>query len=104
MIKRFIPTSFACIPGRGLHACVSTVQKYFNIAYKRWEKPYIVKYDISKFFYSIDRALLFEIIKKYYKDKKFLRLTEKFINFVTEEEIEPRKRLTNRKLYFTIFC
>jgi hypothetical protein len=93
MIPKFINTSFACIPGRGLHSCVKTVQKYMNIANKIWEKPYVVKYDISKFFYSIDREILFKIIKKYYKDKKFLRLTEKFISFLSENEIEPGKGL-----------
>jgi retron-type reverse transcriptase len=90
MLSKFITTSYACIPGRGLHHCVAKVQEYMKKAQNKWKEPYIVKYDIAKFFYSIDRKLLFEIIKKYYKDKKFLRLTEKFINFVTEDEIEVR--------------
>lgn len=93
MIPKFIKTSFACIPGRGVHTCVKTVRQYMNIVHNKWKKPYIVKFDIAKFFYSIDRKVLFEIIKKYYKDKKFLRLTEQFINFVPDNEIVLGKGL-----------
>ena len=93
MLQKFILTSFACIPGRGIHSCVRTVQKYMNIANNRWKKPYVVKFDITKFFYSIDREVLFKIIKKYYKDKKFLRLTEKFINVVPDNEVIPGRGL-----------
>lgn len=92
-LKKFISTSFACIPGRGVHSCVATVQGYMNAAKNKWKKPYFVKFDILKFFYSIDREVLFRIIKKYYKDKKFLRLTEKFINVVPDNEIVPGRGL-----------
>lgn len=93
MIKKFIPTSFACIPKRGIHECVRTVQKNMYSAMKLWREPYFVKYDISKFFYSINREILFEIMKKYYKDKKFLRLTKKFIEFGGDAEIFAGKGL-----------
>lgn len=81
MIKKFISTSFACIPGRGTRQCISTVQKYMKESVKKWDKPYFVKYDISKFFYSIDKEILYKILKKHYKDKKFLNLSRKFIEF-----------------------
>ncbi len=67
MIKKFISTSFACIPGKGTRQCVETVQKFMLEANKRWNNPYFVKYDISKFFYSIDKKILYEIIKKIYR-------------------------------------
>ncbi len=93
MIPKFIDTSYACIPKRGLHACIDKLQEYMNIVVKKWENPYFLKYDIAKFFYSIDRQILYEIMEKNYKDKKFLRLTKKFIEFVTEEEYEEGKGL-----------
>lgn len=93
MIPKFMDTSYACIPGKGLHSCIDKLQEYMNIAVKRWENPYFLKYDISKFFYSIDREILYEIMEKNYKDKKFLRLTKKFINFVTDEQYKPGKGL-----------
>ena len=93
MIPKFMNTSYACIPKRGLHSCIDKLQEYMNIAVKRWENPYFVKYDISKFFYSIDREILYKIMEKNYKDKKFLRLTKKFIEFVTDEQYETGKGL-----------
>ena len=81
MVPKFIKDSYACIKGRGFHQAVETLQKYMRIAKRQWENPYILKYDIKKFFYSIDQQILFNIIKKYYKDKDFLELTEKFIKF-----------------------
>ena len=80
MLPKFISTSYACIPGKGLHSCVSDLQKQMRIARRNWEEPYFVKYDISKFFYSINRDVLYRIMEKYYKDAKFLRLTKKFID------------------------
>ena len=40
---------------------------------------YVLKCDISKFFYTIDKEILFKIIKKKVKDKNFLKLTKQFI-------------------------
>ena len=40
---------------------------------------YILKCDIKKFFYNIDKDILFNILKKYISDKKVLNLTKIFI-------------------------
>ena len=106
MLPKFIVDSYACIKGRGVHAAVEKLQKYMRLAYRKWENPYILKYDIKKFFYSIDQKKLLEIMKKHYKDKEFLKLTEKFIRFNPENELSNDfgVGIPIRKLYFTIFC
>lgn len=86
MVDKFIVDSYACIKGRGTHGAINKLQKYMRIAKRKWEKPYILKYDIRKFFYSINQEILYNIMCKYYKDKKFLNLTKKFIQF---EEGKP---------------
>ena len=86
MIPKFISDSYACIPGKGLHQCVINLQKKIRIASRIWEKPYFVKYDISKFFYSINRDILYKIMEKHYKDKKVLNLTKIFLNSNVETE------------------
>lgn len=86
MIDKFIVDSFACIKGRGVHGAINKLQKYMCIAKRKWENPYILKYDIKKFFYSIDQKKLYEIMCKYYKDKDFLDLTRKFIKFDPENK------------------
>lgn len=93
MIPKFIKTSFACIPSRGVHTCVSLVQQNMNRAKNKWKELYFVKFDIAKFFYSIDRDVLYKIMERHYKDKKFLRLTKKFINLVPDNEIIPGRGL-----------
>lgn len=86
MVNKFIVDSYACIKGRGVHSAINKLQKYMRIAQRNWEKPYILKYDIKKFFYSIDQEILYKIMCKYYKDKDFLELTKKFIQFNHNKE------------------
>ena len=47
--------------------------------YKINKKFYILKCDVSKFFYSINKKKLYEIIKRHVKDKSFLNLTKDLI-------------------------
>lgn len=48
-------------------------------AYKENKNFYILKCDIQKFFYSINKEVLYKIIEKKYKDKHFLDFTKKLI-------------------------
>ena len=79
IVPRFISDTYACIEGRGTHKAVFKLQEYMRIMKKNWGKYYIVKCDIKKFFYNIDRNILFNILKKYFKDKKLLAFTHKII-------------------------
>lgn len=86
MNKKFISDSYACIPKKGMHNCIKKLQKYMRIAKRNYKEPYILQYDISKFFASIDKKILYQIIKKWYKDEKFLQLTKQFIWIDKEEK------------------
>ncbi len=79
VIPRFIKDTFACIDGRGTHKAIDVLQKYMRIMKRNYGKYYIIKMDISKFFYSIDKDILYEIMKKIIKDKYILSLTHLFI-------------------------
>ena len=79
MVPKFISTSYACIPGRGLHQCISKLQHYMRVSKRNYKNPYVLQYDISKFFNSIDKEILFKLMNRHYKDKDFLELTRKFI-------------------------
>ena len=48
---------------------------------KRYERKnyYILKCDIKKYFYSIDKNILFKLMQKYIKDQKLLNLTKSII-------------------------
>lgn len=76
IIPRFIIDSYSCIEGRGSHKGVNKLQKYMRSMYLKNNDYYVLKCDISKYFYSIDRDILFDIISKYFSDKKLLNLTK----------------------------
>ena len=76
IIPRFITDSSSCIEGRGSHKGVNKLQKYMHSMYLKNNDYYVLKCDISKYFYSIDRDVLFDIVSKYFSDKKLLNLTK----------------------------
>lgn len=84
--SKFINSSYACLEGRGTHRAVNKVQH--NIRHCKWKNGggWILKMDVAKFFYSINRDILKRIIRKKIKDKKFLMLLDKIIDSSPEGE------------------
>ena len=79
IVPRFVDTSFACLTDKGTHKAVEQIEKYMRI-YKRSNKNFwILKCDISKYFYSINPNILFKILQKYISDKKLLQFTKLLI-------------------------
>lgn len=78
--KSFMYHSYACIKGKGMHECSKNVLKALRKCTKIYPKGYILKMDIAKYFENIDRSVLYEIISKRIKDKKFLCLTKKILD------------------------
>ncbi len=76
MMPRFISKSFACIEERGAHKAVDYLQKYMRIMKRNHGSYFILKCDISKYFYSIDRNILFSILSRYIRDQKLLEFTK----------------------------
>ena len=86
--EKFIYDSYACIKGKGTHKCAERIQSYMKRA--QWEYgdgATIIKADVEKFFYSIDREVLKNILPKAIKCKKTLRLIFKIID--SAEVIDP---------------
>ena len=79
IIPRLINTTCACIDGRGTHYAVKLTQKYMRIMKRKYNNYYILKLDIKKYFYNIDKNILYNIMNEYISDKKLLNLTKKFI-------------------------
>ncbi len=69
--KRFIPTSYACRVGGGTHAAIDKLQEYIKIC---GEDSYILKMDISKYFYRVVHEILYQIICDTIKDKRAQKL------------------------------
>lgn len=79
IVPKFISTSYACLENRGTHKAALNVQKQMRIMHRNHNSFWILKCDISKFFYSINPYILFEILKKYIEDKDLLELSKQFI-------------------------
>lgn len=75
MFERFIKNTYACLEGRGTHKAINAIQKYMRIMHNKYGNYYILKCDVKKYFYTIDKGILFNILKKYINDKKILKLT-----------------------------
>ena len=78
-MPKLVKDTYACLKGKGLHSAVKNLQGYMRKKYKNNSDFYILKCDISKFFNSIDKKILFNIISRKVKDKDFLDLTKKII-------------------------
>ena len=75
MYNRFIKDTYACLENKGTHKAVEKVQKYMRIMKNKYNNYYILKCDIKKYFYNIDKTILITILKKYINDKKIIDLT-----------------------------
>jgi len=76
----FIYHSYACRTNKGTHAGVEMLTKYLRMATAKHDRVYCLKADISKYFPSIDRNILFGIIKKKIKDPDLLWLIKKILD------------------------
>lgn len=77
----FISDSYACIDGKGTHKCVDRIQHLMRKA--KWEygeETAIIKGDVKKFFYTINRDILKNLLQKKIKCKKTLNLLFKIID------------------------
>lgn len=87
ILPKFISTSFACIPERGTHKSALQIEKYMRIFKRNYGDFWILKCDISKFFYNINPNILFDIMKKYISDKALLDFTRLLI-FDSREDFD----------------
>lgn len=86
IIPRFINDSYSCIEGRGSHKGIIKLRKYMCRLYNNNKNYFVLKCDISKYFYSIDKDILFRIMTKYISDKDLLNLTRVII-YDTDDKI-----------------
>jgi len=77
--KVFIRNTFSSIKGRGIHDGVKRLQKDLR---ENKDLKYCLKFDIKKFYPSVDNSILKTIIRKKIKDKNVLWLLDIIIDSV----------------------
>lgn len=105
--KIFIYDSYACRKDKGTHRGVMRLQSYLRKISKNGKgKAYYLQLDIKDFFTSIDKKILFELIKKKLKNRDVLWLTEKIIfwdctkSFVLRDREGVIKKIPSNKSIF----
>lgn len=77
----FIPTSFSCRVGKGTHKGVQAVARMVRRVTHNGTRPgFVLKCDVRKFFFRIDRTILFSMLAKKMQDPDTLWLLGEVIN------------------------
>ena len=79
-MKRFIKDSYACIENKGTHMAIKTLQKYMRVMKRKYGFYYILKCDIKKYFYNINKNILLDILKKDISDKELIKFIKILLN------------------------
>ena len=93
---QFINDSYACRKGRGMHKAALATQKGMRECQKKYGEYYILKMDIAKYFQSIDKEILFDIVKRKIKDKDVLWILGEIINSQNTKKGLPIGNLTSQ--------
>lgn len=84
----FIYDSYACLDNKGTHKAVERVSYFMRkAAWEYGEDAYIIKLDIRRFFYSINREILKDLLPKKIKCIDTLNLVYKIID--SADVIDP---------------
>ncbi len=78
--KRFIKDTYACLDGRGTHLAIKNTQKYMRQMKKKYGHYFVLKCDVKKYFYTIDKGILLDILRRHISDKKILAFSEIILN------------------------
>ena len=79
--KEFIPNNFAGQIGKGTLYGLNWLKTQMHLAYNEYGYDcWIIKADISKFFYNIEHDVLKDIVEYFVNDKNVYWLCEKFID------------------------
>ncbi|KKT49280.1 MAG: RNA-directed DNA polymerase, partial [Candidatus Collierbacteria bacterium GW2011_GWC2_44_18] len=101
--KKFIYDSYSCRLGKGTHRAVNRLNHFGRKVSKNNTKTvWILKCDVRKFFASIDKGVLKDILRKYIQDSDILWLLGQVVDsFQTEENSQlglPLGNLTSQLL------
>ena len=82
-----IPYSFACRKNKGQHKAIQQAQKFSQ------QYDYVLKFDVRKFFASIDQQVLLGILANLIEDRALLDLCKTVIQFPLKQSLGEGKGL-----------
>ena len=76
----FIPDSYSCRNEKGTHAAVRRLQTFVRKVSKNYhESCWVLKFDVRRFFDSVDHEILLKILGKKIDDERVMRLVAEVI-------------------------
>lgn len=78
--RRFIRTTSASIKGRGMHDLKTYIENDLR-AYPE-DTRYCYKFDISKFYESVDQQTIMDCVRHIFKDAKLIAILERFVRMM----------------------
>lgn len=90
--KTFIYDSFACVPGRGLHAASRRTMDFVR------RNNYVLQCDIRKFYPSMDHDVMMKILRRKIGDKRILGILENIVRSGGNGKNIPIGNLTSQWL------
>lgn len=80
LYPKLIEANVATREGKGTAEAIRLCKKYFIKLMNKYEKFYILKYDISKYFYNIDHDILKQKLREVFFDEEVLKLLFEIID------------------------
>ena len=77
---KLIDENVATRVGMGTNAAIKLCKKFFLHMNNKYDKFYILKFDIKKYFYSIDHEILKGYLDSIFEDKRIIKLLSKIID------------------------
>ena len=66
--------------GKGTHYALNLFKNYYNKYKNKYSSFYILKFDISKYFYNIDHEIVKQMLSRKIKDKRVIELISSIID------------------------
>ena len=97
--KRLIDSNVATRIEKGTHYGINLTKRYINEEKNISRNFYILKCDITKYFYNINHNILINKLKKVIKDNDALNIVERILNSTNEEYINKKiNKLKEREI------
>lgn len=80
LYPKLIEENVATRVGKGTNAAIKLCKKYFCRLMNKYDKFYILKFDISKYFYNIDHEILKGMIDDIFTDKEVVKILYEVID------------------------
>jgi len=83
--NQLIEENIATRKDKGTHYGIKLLKKYLNEL--KDEKFYVLKFDISKYFFNLDHEIIKKIVRRKIKDKEVIEILDKIVDSTDEEYV-----------------